>query len=83
VYVNTLRAERELVTIECRIPCYHWLVRQECGSWVRDVEFTTLEWVNWFNNSRLLGAIGNIPPIELEENYYNLQETPATVAGLK
>jgi len=50
---------------------------------LRDVEFATLEWVNWFNNSRLLGAIGNIPPAELEEKYYDLPETLAAVAGLK
>jgi transposase InsO family protein len=27
-------------------------------------------WVNWFNNQRLLEPIGNIPPAELEANYY-------------
>ena len=32
---------------------------------LRDVEFATLEWVDWFNNSRLLGAIGNIPHLKL------------------
>ena len=26
------------------------------------VEFSTLEWVDWFNNRRLLEPIGNIPP---------------------
>jgi putative transposase len=34
------------------------------------VEFATLEWVDWFNNRRLLGPIGNIPPAEAEERYY-------------
>jgi putative transposase len=34
------------------------------------VEFATLEWVNWFNNRRLLEPIGNIPPAEAEEHYY-------------
>ena len=28
------------------------------------VEFATLEWVDWFNNKRLLEPIGNIPPAE-------------------
>ncbi len=32
------------------------------------VEFATLEWVNWFNNRRLLSSIGNIPPAEAEAN---------------
>jgi hypothetical protein len=34
------------------------------------VEFATLEWVDWFNNRRLLGPIGNIPPAEPEAAYY-------------
>jgi transposase InsO family protein len=40
------------------------------------VEYATLEWVDWFNNHRLLEPIGNIPPAEAEENYYAaLKET--------
>ena len=38
------------------------------------VEFATLEWVNWFNNRRLLSSIGNIPPAEAEANYYASME---------
>ena len=34
------------------------------------VEYATLEWVDWFNNRRLLEPIGNIPPAEAERNYY-------------
>ena len=34
------------------------------------VEFATLEWVDWFNNRRLLEPIGNIPPAEAEERYH-------------
>ena len=34
------------------------------------VEYATLEWVDWFNNRRLLEAIGNIPPAEAEANFY-------------
>ena len=41
------------------------------------VEFATLEWVDWFNNRRLLEPIGNIPPAEAEEGYYAmLDNTP-------
>ena len=35
------------------------------------VEFETLDWVDWFNNRRLLVPIGNIPPVEFEETYCN------------
>jgi putative transposase len=41
------------------------------------VEFATLEWVDWFNNRRLLEPIGDIPPIEFEQAYYGRQETHA------
>ena len=41
------------------------------------VEFATLEWVDWFNNRRLLEPIGNIPPAEAENAYYAaLVDTP-------
>ena len=44
------------------------------------VEFATLEWVDWFNNRRLLEPIGNIPPAEAEERYYALLQQPAMAA---
>jgi transposase InsO family protein len=34
------------------------------------VQFATLEWVDWFNNRRLLEPIGNVPPAEAEARYY-------------
>ena len=34
------------------------------------VEYATLEWVDWFNQRRLLEPIGNIPPAEAEAQYY-------------
>ncbi len=50
---------------------------------MEQVEFKTLDWVDWFNNRRLLGPIGNIPPVEYEALYYQHQEAPVMVAGLK
>ena len=44
------------------------------------VEFATLEWVDWFNNRRLLAPIGYIPPAEAEERYYASLEQPAMAA---
>jgi transposase InsO family protein len=41
------------------------------------VEFATLEWVDWFNNRRLLEPIGNVPPAEAEALFYaNMKEVP-------
>jgi putative transposase len=44
------------------------------------VEFATLEWVDWFNNRRLLEPIGNIPPAEAEAAYYATLAQPAMAA---
>jgi putative transposase len=44
------------------------------------VEFATLEWVEWFNNRRLLEPVGNIPPAEAEEQYYVRLDAPALAA---
>ncbi len=54
------------------------------GPWksLDQVEFETLDWVDWFNNERLLEPIGNIPPSEFEMQYNQRQEVPAEVAGL-
>ena len=42
------------------------------GPWkgLDDVEHATLTWVDWFNNRRLLGPIGDMPPAEYEMMYY-------------
>ena len=44
------------------------------------MEFATLEWVDWFNNRRLLEPIGNVPPAEAEARYYALAGTQALAA---
>jgi transposase InsO family protein len=52
------------------------------GPWrgLDDVEFGTLEWVDWWNNRRLLEPIGMIAPAEAEALYYS-QAVPVTEAG--
>lgn len=44
------------------------------------VEFATLEWVDWFNNRRLLEPIGNIPPAEAEAQYYAMLDDVSMAA---
>ena len=46
------------------------------------VEYATLEYVDWFNHRRLLEPIGDIPPAEKEGNYHQ-QHTPAPLARVK
>ena len=53
--------------------------RGPCRSF-KQVEFATLEWVDWFNNRGLLEPIGNIPPAEAEARYYAQLNEPAIAA---
>ena len=52
------------------------------GPWrsFKAVEFATLEWVDWFNNRRLLEPIGNVPPAEAEARYYDHTKVQALAA---
>ena len=63
-------ALRELA--ESIIGLYKTEVIHRRGPWRKldDVEYATLEWVDWFNNRRLLEPIGNLPPAEFEMLYY-------------
>jgi putative transposase len=58
------------------------LIRKR-GPWknLDDVEYATLEWVDWFHHRRLLEPIGYVPPVELEEMFYR-GEVSAEEAGL-
>ena len=57
------------------------LVRRK-GPWrgLDDLEFATLEWVDWFNHRRLFGATGYVPPAEYEGGCYSspVPETAGT-----
>jgi putative transposase len=57
------------------------------GPWrsLDEVEFATIEWVDWFNNRRFFEPIGYVPPVEFEQMYYARQpeqQSPAIEAGL-
>jgi putative transposase len=47
-------------------------VIRHAGPWrsLDDVEYATLEWVAWFNTTRLLEPLGYVPPAEFEAQYY-------------
>jgi transposase InsO family protein len=59
------------------------LIRRR-GPWkgLDEVEYATLEWVDWFNHRRLLEPIGHVPPAEFEAAYRR-RETPSSIDGLK
>ena len=52
------------------------LVRNR-GPWrgLDDLEYATLEWVDWFNHRRLFHELGRIPPAEYEANHYRQTES--------
>jgi len=69
---------------ETIIGLYKAEVIHHLGPWrgIDQVEYQTLEWVDWFNKVRLLEPIGNIPPVERESLYYQRQAISAMVVGI-
>jgi putative transposase len=59
------------------------LIRRR-GPWksLDEVEYATLEWVDWFNHRRLLEPIGHVPPAEFEATYWR-RHSPNSIDGLK
>jgi putative transposase len=59
------------------------LVRRR-GPWkgIDEVEYATLEWVDWFNHRRLLEPIGYVPPAEFEAAFLG-EEDPSYPVRLK
>ena len=52
------------------------------GPWrdIDPVEIATLEWVDWFNNRRLLGPLGYVPPVVYEATWYDVHQGQAKAA---
>ena len=59
------------------------LIRRR-GPWkgLDEVEYATLEWVDWFNHRRLLEPLDYVPPAEFEAAYHR-REDPGSIDGLK
>jgi putative transposase len=59
------------------------LIRRR-GPWkgIDQVEYATLEWVDWFNHRRLLEPIGDVPPAEFEAAFRR-EEDPSYPVRLK
>ena len=56
------------------------LIRRR-GPWkgIDDVEYGTLEWVDWCNHRRLLEPIGDVPPAEFEAACYRKEDSSEVV----
>jgi putative transposase len=80
VYTERLAAEEAVTSVGSRGDSYDnamaesiiGLYKSECitleGPWrtVEDVELATLSWVHWWNTPRILEPIGDVPPVEFE-----------------
>jgi putative transposase len=68
--------------MESAIGLYKTELIKRKGPWktLAEVELATAEYIDWFNNRRLHGAIGHIPPAEHEATYY-AQTQPGLLAG--
>jgi transposase InsO family protein len=70
--VGTVGDAYDNALAECVIGLFKTEVINQIGPWksMREVEWETLKWVDWYNNRRLLGPIGYITPAEAEETFY-------------
>jgi putative transposase len=69
---------------ETIIGLYKTALIRRCGPWkgIDEVEYATLEWVDWFNHRRLLEPIGYVPPAEFEAAFPR-EEEPSHSPRLK
>jgi hypothetical protein len=51
------------------------LVAERTWRSVAQAELAIVEWVSWFNHDRLHSSIGDIPPVEFEQNYWERVKT--------
>lgn len=59
------------------------VIEHERSSWVswRQVEQATASWVHWYNSERLHSSIGDRPPAEYEEIYYDQTQAVSALAA--
>ena len=80
--VGTVGDAYDNALAECVIGLFKTEVINQIGPWksMREVEWETLKWVDWYNNRRLLGPIGYVPPAEAEDVFYTNLNTLDMVA---
>ena len=78
--VGTVGDSYDNALAESTIGLYKTEVINHKGPWsgLDDVEFASLIWVDWFNHHRIHSSIGDIPPIEKEDNHYDQNNTKKT-----
>ena len=68
--IGTVGDAYDNALMESAMGLYKTELIKRTGSWktLADIELATDEYIDWFNNKRLNGAIGHIPPAEHEGN---------------
>ncbi|EFI5283051.1 hypothetical protein J5W26_003255 [Escherichia coli] len=67
---KTQKKSADLVSNKLRIGVFQ-RYQMKCKSVSKkSPRYTTLTWVDWYNNRRLLGRLGHTPPAEAEKAYY-------------
>ena len=75
--IGTVGDALDNALMESTIGLYKTELIKRRSSWrtLTDVELATAEWVDWYNNRRLHGEIGHVPPTEYETDYYTNNPT--------
>ena len=76
--IGTVGDALDNALMESAIGLYKTELIKRLGPWrtLTDVELATAEWIDWYNNRRLHGEIGHVPPAEYETAFYQNQPTP-------
>ena len=80
--IGTVGDALDNALMESTIGLYKTELVKRRGPWrtLTDVELATAEWVEWYNNRRLHGEIGHVPPVEYEQEFYNTSPNPQLTA---
>jgi putative transposase len=74
-YDNAL-AESTIGLFKTEVICRNSPFRAHPARTIDDIEYATMDWVDWYNNRRLHSVLGYVPPEEFEATYY---AQPATL----
>jgi putative transposase len=82
--IGTVGDALDNALMESTIGLYKTELIKRRGPWrtLTDVELGTAEWIDWYNNRRLHGEIGHVPPAEYEAEFYLRQPNPQLEAQL-
>jgi putative transposase len=80
--VGTVGDSYDNALAESVIGLFKTEVIKQLGPWktMQEVEWETMHWVDWYNEDRLLGPIGYLPPAEAELQHFERTEPMAKVA---